>query len=119
MPQVKTVKLIFYFTALILAAKPFVGFEVFGHLNTTVQTNIFAKVFNKRVKEDSRLDFDGIREKLAEAGTGFSLRFSFLLSILFPFIFKSFKDITSRALRQIQIGLLPLQLNPLNGQLLI
>jgi hypothetical protein len=119
MPKIKTVKLIFYFTALLLIAKPFVGFGLFGHINSPVRTNIFVKIFSKRKLESSQCDSAAIQQQLAEPVTNLFLRVSFFLAILFPFAFNFLKAITTRFLREILLNILPRQLTLFTGQLLI
>jgi len=119
MSKIKAIKLVFYFTALLLAAKPFVGFGVFGHLNSPVKTNIFVKVFSKRTQVSSNADHASIQQILAEPTSVFFLRFGFLLAILFPFLLAAASRITNGFLRGIQLSLLPVPFNPINGQLLI
>ena len=119
MPQIKIVKLIFYITALLLTAKPFVGFSLFGHIKSPVETNIFVKVFNKRKFDNSQSDYRYIEKQLSEPVTNLFLRFSFLLAILFPLAFNPIEGITIRFLRRIHLNLLPQQLNLFTGQLLI
>lgn len=119
MLQVKTIKLIFYITALLLVAKPFVGFGLFGHIKSPVETNIFVKVFNKRKFDNRQSDYRSIEKQLSDPVTNLFLRFSFLLAILFPLVFNAVKDITTHFLRRIHLNLLPRQLNLFTGQLLI
>ncbi len=119
MPRVKAVKLVFYFAVLVFVAKPFVGFSLSGHLKSPVRTNIFVKVFSKRKIEDSRSTMSAIQKQLSQPVSSLFLRFSFLLSILFPFIFNPVRDITARFLRGIHLNLVPQPLNLLTGQFLI
>jgi hypothetical protein len=119
MTRVKIAKFILYFAAVLFVAKPFVGFDLFGHFNSPVQTNIFVKVFSKRKMESKHSDYAAIQKKLSEPLTDFFLRFSFFLSILFPFLFNPVRDLTVRFLRGIYLSLLPRQLTLLTGQLLI
>ncbi len=116
---IKTVKVIFYLTALLLAAKPFIGFAAAKGFNSPIKTNIFAKIFSKRVKENTSSDFHSIQRKLAQPLSNFVLLFSFLLSLLFPEFPKALKKITAAFLKYIHLHLVPLQLNLFSGQFLI
>jgi hypothetical protein len=106
-------------TALLLAVKPFIGFGLSGHIKSSVQTNIFAKVFTKRIKVNNTSDFNSVQQQLAKPVTDFALRFSFLLAILFPLAFITGNLITARYLHTLQLNLSPRQLSLLTGQLLI
>ena len=119
MSKIKAIKLIFYFTALLLAAKPFVGFGVFGHINSPVKTNIFVKIFSKRTQVGSNADQAAVQQILAEQASFFFLRFGFLLAILFPLLVAANGRVTNGFLQGIKLGLLPTPFNPINGQLLI
>jgi hypothetical protein len=119
MPHFKTVKIIFYLTALLLAAKPFIGFCLYGHVKSDVRTNIFAKVFTKRNKINNTSDYEAALQQLRNPLNDFLLRFSFLLALLFPLIFISGRLITTRYLKQLQLNLLPPRLILFTGQLLI
>jgi hypothetical protein len=119
MPRVRSVKFLFCLAVLLFVAKPFFGFDLSGHLRSPVKTNIFVKVFSKRKVEDSRSVMKAIQEKLAEPVTNVFLRFTLLLSILFPLAFKANEEITGCFLRKLQLQLLPQQLSLFTGQLLI
>jgi len=119
MSRVKTIKLILFFAALVFVAKPFVGFSLSGHLKSPVKTNIFVKVFSKRKIEDARSIMSAIQKHLATPLTNLFLRFSFLLTILFPLAFKPDNEITAGFLNQLQLRLVPMPVSMFTGQLLI
>jgi hypothetical protein len=119
MPLFKTVKIIFYLTALLLAMKPFIGFGVYGRIKSQAQTNVFVKVFSKRAQINNKSDFNAAKQQLAEPLNDFLLHFSFLLAILFPLAFITDKFVTTQYLQQLQLNLQLRHLSLFTGQLLI
>ena len=94
MNSLKTAKVYFSLAVLLLVAKPFLGFSFFSRLHPPTGGNIFVKAFTKRKQEytkDSEYDILSIQKKISNPDIGIFLRFSFLLSILFPLIFSSSK----------------------------
>jgi hypothetical protein len=109
MYPVKTAKIIFYFTVLLLIAKPFWGFNVFNRLNPPPQSNILIKIFSKRKQEfneDSQFNISAVQRKLAQPVTNLFLLFSFFLCILFPFAKKE-QGLSNSFFRQLRLNLLP------------
>jgi len=119
MSRIASIKIVLFFAALVFIAKPFIGFGLSGHLRSHVKTNIFVKAFSKRKIEDSRLAMNAIEKLLTSPLNNLFLRFSFLLSILFPLAFTSIREITGRFLRGLSLRLLPRELTLLTGQLII
>ncbi len=123
MQKVKTAKIMFYFTVLLLLAKPFYGFSVFSRVHPPHQSNILIKVFSKRkleFREGSDNDINTILNKLANPVTNPVLLFSYFLAILFPVFFKKGNNITDSFLNELQLSLVPVQPPYLrNGNLLI
>ncbi len=123
MQKVKTAKIIFYFTVLILFAKPFYGFSVFSLIHPPQQSNILIKVFSKRkleFREGGDNDFNTILNKLANPVTNPVLLFSCFLAVLFPSFFKKENAVTNSFLNELQLSLIPVQPAYLrNGNLLI
>ena len=119
MSRFKTLRVIFFIAALLVAAKPFIGFSLFGRINSTVKTNILVKVFSER-----RVDFDGsnmeaIQKQLSEPVSNLFLHFSFLLALLFPLAFKINEAVTDQFLRRFKLSLHPQPITLFTGQLLI
>ncbi|MGZ3757125.1 MAG: hypothetical protein ACXVAY_11875 [Mucilaginibacter sp.] len=119
MSRFKTLRVIFFIAALLLAAKPFIGFSLFGRINSPVVTNIFAKVFSKRKVDDSTSNMKAIQKQLSEPMSNLVLRFCFLLALLFPLAFKLNEAVTGQFLRRFQLSMLPQPINLFTGQLLI
>lgn len=106
----KTAKIYFCLAALLLVAKPFLGFTMFSHLQSTVDSNIFVKSFTKRTlefSENSENSIKAIQKKLANPVNDVLLRFSYLLAILFPALFASYKGVTSLSLLRLRLALSP------------
>ena len=118
MTRVKTAQLILCIAALLFVAKPFIGFGVYGHLKSQVKTNILVKIFSKRKIEDVRSPMSAFKKALSEPPVNLFLRFAFLLSILFPLLFKA-KDATRNFLQQLHLQLLPQPITLFTGELLI
>jgi len=90
MLQHKPVKIYLCFAVLLLVAKPFLGFSLFDRMHPPAKASIFLKAFTKRKQEyakDSKFDIIAIQKKLADPAGSIFLRFTFLLSILFPLVF--------------------------------
>jgi hypothetical protein len=105
---VKSAKIMFCLAAALFVAKPFLGFSMFSRMHPPSSENIFVKVFTKRKLEDNeskKSSVEAIQKKLADAGRQFLLRYSFLLSILFPIIFLSGVQINERFLRKHHLSL--------------
>jgi hypothetical protein len=122
--HLKSAKIYFCFAVLLLVAKPFLGFSVFSPVNNPPSAdNILVKAFTKRKQEyveHSSYDIHAIQKKLADPVTQYILRFSFLLSVLFPVVFAAGSAITNRFLRGIILSLSPPgQTYLLNSTLLI
>jgi hypothetical protein len=119
MQKVKTAKIMFYFTVLLLFSKPFYGFSVFSRIHPPYQSNILIKVFSKcrlEFSEGSDNDINAIFKKLANP----VLLFSCFLAVLFPSFFKKGNAITDSFLNELQLSLIPVQPPYLrNGNLLI
>ena len=118
MTRVKTARIILCIAALLFAAKPFIGFELYSHFKSPVKTNIFVKIFSKRKIEDGRSSMNALKKALSEPPVNLLLRFTFLLAMLFPLLFEV-KKVTDRFLQQRNLQLLPQPLTLFTGQLLI
>jgi hypothetical protein len=104
----RTAKIYFCFAALLLVAKPFLGFSMFSRLHPPAGDSIFIKSFTKRFQEyseNSDNNLQAILKKLSEPDANLFLRFSFLLSILFPLAFVSLVSSTSGYLQQLRFAL--------------
>jgi hypothetical protein len=123
MQLLKSAKIYLCFAVLLFVAKPFLGFTMFSRMHPPAIENIFVKAFSKRkieYSEDSNFNMGAIQKKLADTLGLFFLRFSFLLSILFPAIFAIGININNRFLHDIQLNLAPNgRYYLLNGKLLI
>jgi hypothetical protein len=123
MNHIKPAKIFFGIAVLLFVAKPFIGFSVFGRLNTLSTTNILVKSFTKRkleYAENSNYNIYSVQKKLADPLPHFVLRFPFFLSILFSVIFATGTAITEHFLRRIRLHLSPQQRSYLlNRQLII
>lgn len=123
MHLVKTAKIIFYFTVLLLFVKPFFGFSVFSRIDPPEETNILIKVFSKRkleCAEGSETDLNSIQQKLGQPVTHLFLRFSFFLALLFPAFFNKWNELTNGYLTSLRLSLTPVKRSYLlNGTLLI
>lgn len=119
----KLVKIYFCFAVLLFVAKPFLGFSMFSRIHPPADQSIFIKSFTKRKQEyaeDSSFDMDALQKKLADPVKEVFLRFSFLLSILFPVLSGACKNITDRFLNELQLSLSPREHSYLlNGKLII
>jgi len=119
----KTAKILFALAVLFFVAKPFLAFSMFNRLNPPSEASIFVKSFTKRKLEyvkDSKFDIQTIQKKLADPVNQLLLGFTFLLSLLFPFIALNRISLTNSFLRKVNFSLSP----PddtwlLHGQLLI
>ena len=108
MCSLKSAKIYVCFAVLLFVARPFLGFAMINRLHPPVEKNIFAKAFLKRkleYVENSKFDMIAIQKKLAGPVEPFFLRFSFLLSILFPLTFGAGTRITNRFLRTSKLTL--------------
>ena len=106
----KIAKIYFCFAVLLFVAKPFLGFSMFSRIHPPAADNIFIKAFNKRkleYNEDNVSSMEVILKNLANPGEQLFLRFSVLLSILFPLVFKSLPDLTNRFLSGLQFNIKP------------
>ena len=123
MHKLKSAKIFFCLAVLLFVAKPFLGFSMFSRLHPPAEESIFVKAFTKRKLEDpenSNLSASVIQKKLAEPVQQFILRFSFLLTILFPAVFAAGPQITNRFLRRVKLSMYPLRdTYLLNGKLII
>ena len=123
MIKLNSAKIIFCLAVLLFVAKPFLGFIMFSRVHPPAVENIFLKAFTKRKLEDpenSNSSMNAIQKKLAEPVKYFLLRFSFLLSIIFPSMLCAGAGITNRFLRRIQLSLTPQTHSYLlNGKLII
>jgi hypothetical protein len=123
MRKLTSAKIFFCLAVLLFVAKPFLGFTMFSRLHPPAIENIFVKAFTKRKLEDSensKFNAAAIQKKLADPVEQFILRFSFLLSIIFPAAFLAGLNINNRFLRRLQLSLS--QNEPawlLNGKLII
>jgi hypothetical protein len=110
MQKLTSAKIILAFAALLFVAKPFLGFSMFSRMHPPASTSIFIKVFTKRKLEDNeskKNSVEAIQKILADAAQQFALRFSFLLSVLFPLIFLAGFRINGRFLRDRKSNLAP------------
>jgi len=119
----KSAKIILGLAVVLFVSKPFLGFSMFSRMHPPPSGNIFVKVFSKRKLEEDenkKNSVDAIQKKLTDAAQQFLLRFSFLLSILFPIIFLQGIQITDRFLRRLHLSLAPIPpLWMLNRKLII
>jgi len=110
MHKLNSAKIFFCLAVLLFVAKPFLGFTLFSRMHPPAAKNIFVKAFTKRKLEDpenSSFSASAIQKKLAEPVKYFSLRFAFLLSIIFPCMLCAGADITNRFLRRVRLSLTP------------
>jgi len=110
MYKLKSAKIFFVLAVLMFVAKPFLGFSLFSRSHPPAVKNIFVKAFTKRQFEDpenSNLKVEAIQKKLAGPVQQFVLRFSFLLSMIFPTAFNIADNISKRFLRKIKLSLYP------------
>jgi hypothetical protein len=119
----KSATIYLFFAALLLMAKPFLGFSIFSSTHPPADESIFVKAFTKRKQEyvnDSQFDMSAVQKKLAHPAKKIFLFFAFLLGIIFPVVFAPLAAITTRFLRYIQLSLSPRE-HPwlLNGILVI
>src|SRR5580692_5802855 len=107
MRKLTSAKIFFGLAVLLFVAKPFLGFTMFSRLHPPAIESIFVKSFTKRKIEDPENKFNAaaIQKKLADPVEQFILRFSFLLSIIFPVIFLADLNINNRFLRRLQLSL--------------
>ncbi len=123
MQKLHSAKLIFCLSALLFVAKPFLGFTMFSRAHPPAVENIFVKAFTKRKLEDSESSATNlctIQKLLDDSAQQFILRFSFLLSVLFPMLFAARIKISNRFLNDLQLSLVPRGHAYLfNGKLLI
>ena len=109
MHQLKLIKIFLFFAALLLVAKPFLGFAFFSRTHPPAAKSIFVKAFTKRTleySENSSLDSQTILKKLADPLTPVLL-FAFLLAMLFPLVLLAGSNTTNRFLREMLLGLSP------------
>ena len=95
---------------MLFVAKPFLGFSMFTSSTPPAAENIYVKAFTKRKQEfsdDSNFDIITVQKKLAEPIVKILLPFSFLLSILFPVVFKARFNATNRFLNDLKLSLSP------------
>ena len=116
MQRLKTARLIFCIAALMLVAKPFIGFSLVRHIKSPVATNIIAKTFNKRKSEDALRASAAIQHMLLNPAENVALLFVFLLSLLFPLAFLAFNGSNNRFLSRLQLSLQPQPLTVANSQ---
>jgi len=123
MHRIHSARIIFCLAALLFVAKPFLGFTMFSRKHPPAVENIFIKAFNKRKLEDSesnKFGLNAVQKQLWDSGQQFVLRFSFLLSVLFPALFALRRNVTNRFLLDLQLSLVPREHPYLfNGKLLI
>ena len=123
MQSLKSAKIFLSLAVLLFVAKPFLGFTMFSRLHPPAEENIFVKAFTKRKLEDSENSIfkaSAIQKKLADPVDQFILRFSFLLSIIFPAVFAAGINITDRFLTQLRLSISPPEnAYLLNGKLII
>jgi hypothetical protein len=123
MLHIKTAKIYLCFAVLLFVAKPFLGFGMFSRLHPPAIENIFVKSFTKRkaeFSEDSNYSTNAVQKKLANPPLPFILRFSCLLSIIFPAVFAFSANITNRLLSQVRLSFYPsMDSCLLNGKLII
>ncbi len=123
MHKLTSAKIFFGLAVMLFVAKPFLGFTMFSRSHPPAIENIFVKAFTKRKLEDSennKFNAAAIQKKLADPVEQFILRFTFLLSIIFPVAFLAGLNINNRFLRRLQLSLSATQ--PawlLNGKLII
>ncbi|HEY2582505.1 MAG TPA: hypothetical protein VGI43_11900 [Mucilaginibacter sp.] len=121
MGSLNSAKIFFCFAVLLFVAKPFLGFTMFSRMHPPAAENIFVKAFTKRKLEDpENNNFSAIQKKLADPVRQFILRFSFLLSILFPALYAPGINITNLFLKKLRLSLSPREHTYLlNGKLII
>lgn len=94
------------FAALMLVAKPFVGFKALENLSQVKHPGICVKAFTKRKQEyieSGNFDASLAQKKLAEPLNLVLLHFAFLLSIILPIAFAA-KNLSSSYLRRLQLS---------------
>jgi len=106
MKKLQSAKIYLFLSALLFVAKPFLGFEMFSKLHPPAEESIFIKAFSKsrpEYSEDNKLNlFENQKRALPPAPQLF-LGIAFLLSILFPVVFKAGININQRFLRGIRL----------------
>ncbi len=110
MYKLTSAKIFFCLAVLLFVAKPFLGFTMFSRVHPPAVDNIFVKAFTKRKLEDpenGNLSASSIQKKLAEPVKEFTLRFSFLLCIIFPLAFAAGTNITKLFLRRLKLSIYP------------
>jgi len=106
----KYAKIFLCVAVLLFFAKPLLAFSMFNRVHPPSAENIFVKAFDKRKQEyteNSNYDIVAIQKKLANPDKLLFLRFSLLLSILFPLFLSSETDVTNRLLCSIKLHLSP------------
>ncbi len=99
----KAARNFFCIAALLIVAKPFLGFTIFSRLHPPSESNIFIKVFNKRkleYAEDSIYDQNVILKNLSHPDLNLFFRFSYFLSILFPLAFGLVRQVSQALLNK-------------------
>ena len=112
-----------FLAVLMLAAKPFLGFNAVKHHAERKIPRVFVKAFTKRKQEyveNSSFDVSAIQKRLANPLLALTVLFSFLLNSLFPLIFRKAKEVTTGILSDIHLSLFPpLHRYLLSGKLII
>lgn len=99
-----------FLAVFMLAAKPFVGFHAVKRMQQGKTARIFVKAFTKRKQEyveDSAYNVLTVQKRLADPLLPLTVLFSFLLSTLFPSLFKRLQQITTGFLSAICLSLCP------------
>lgn len=112
-----------FFAALLIVAKPFIGFSFFNRINVSLTENIIIKSFTKRKHEfveGSSFDINAVQNKLSEPQIGFFYLFVGFLNLLFPTLLNQSDNIGSIALSNLQLRCFQSQKSfLLNGKLII
>ena len=107
--RVLSIPYFLFLAALMLAAKPFVGFHAVKKIQEGKPIRVCAKAFTKRKQEyieDSAFDVTTIQKQLANPFLALTFLFTALLNILFP-IFNKAKQVTAGILSNIHLSLSP------------
>lgn len=108
--QAVKIHYILFLAAMMLVAKPFVGFGICTFKDGDSKTQISAKAFTKRKQEyieNSEYDISNLRDCLAHPSNPLTLLFSLLLNILFPALLAQNKRITNSMLSNMQFSIAP------------
>jgi hypothetical protein len=113
-----------FLAVLMLAAKPFIGFNALTQIaKGKTPDGIVVKAFTKRKQEyveDSNFDITTIHKRLANPLLAITVLFTCLLNTFFPFLLRKLQQVTTAFLSGIHLSLFPpLHRELLSGKLII